>query len=416
MKKFLQALIARKQQHINDLIKRSDASTDIAEVRSIGEQIRAAQEEIEQARAQLEKCSGHIDNARAEIENGENDNDGDADDNDDDNNDADNNGNDAQQRARNFRPGSEIRSFDLRAGQQRANVEKRAKAFAATGRMSVGSAETRATLISGGKIATPTEVGGINDAFTQVSSIIDMVKVTDCEGMGAYKVAYEIASANAADQTEGEAAAESDMTYDFVTISPQSVAVVSYISKQARKQTPLNYTEKVRASSLTALRKRAAAIVTAKIKASALSQAVALDAIDETTLRKLALNYGGALGVEGSAVLYLCKEDLIAFGDVRGTNEKLPVYEITPDASNPNTGTIKDGGLTVKYCLNSDLDSGELLYGNPLCFELGLFSNYEVAVSDDRNIEKLMLTIVGDAEIGGEVVVKDGFIVASVGA
>lgn len=416
MRKYLENFIKRKQQQIDEMLKRSDASTDIAEVRSIGQQIREAQNEIEQARAQLAHCSGRLDNTRAEIENDEGtDNGGEGSDDVDDNADDEEQQPD-QQRARNFRPGTEVRAFDLRAGQQRANVEKRAKTFAATGRMSIGSAETRATMISGGKIATPTEVSGINDAFTQVSSIVDMVKVTDCEGMGAYKVAYEIESATAAAQTEGEAATESDMTYDFVTITPQTEAVVSYISKQVRKQTPLNYTEKVRASALTALRKRAAAFITEKIQESALSQALTISAIDETTLRKIALNYGGTLGVEGGAVLYLCKADLIKFGDVRGDSEKHAVYEITPDASNPNTGTIKDGGLIVKYCIDADLTSGKLLYGDPKCFELGLFSNYEIVVSDDRNIEKLMLTIVGDVEFGGEVVVKNGFIVASVGA
>lgn len=404
MRNYLMALIKRNEDRIAELIKRSDASTDIAEVRSIGEQIRAAQDEINAARSQLDKCDEHMNAARAEAEkneNGENENDVDEDDV-------------QNQRARNFRPGTEVRSFDLRNGVQRANVEKRAKAFAASGRMSVESAETRATLISGGKIATPTEVGGINDAFMQVSSIVDMVKVTDCEGMGAYKVAYEIASATAATQTEGADAAASDPNFGFVTITPQSEAVVSYISKQVRKQSPLNYAEKVRASALTALRKRAAKFITDKIKVSELSHNLEIPAIDENTLRKVALNYGGTLGVEGGAVLYLCKEDLISFGDVRGTNEKMPVYEITPDASNPNTGTIKDGGLSVKYCIDGDLSAGELLYGNPHCFELGLFSNYEIAVSEDRNIEKLMLTVVGDVEFGGEVVVKDGFIVATV--
>lgn len=413
MKKKLMDLIARKQKFINEAREQVKKSEDINEVRALGDQIAEAQKDIEEARAMLDEANKKLEdvkNGDGEQQDGEQ--------QDDDNmrkgcedEDKDN------ARARNFKPGSEVRSFDLRSkAQNGANMEKRAKTFAQTGRMSVESAETRAALVSGGKIATPTEVGGINDAFTQVSSIVDMVKVTDCEGMGAYKVAYEIASAEAATQTEGEAAAESDMTYDFVTITPQTEAVVSYISKQVRKQSPLNYTAKVQTSALTALRKRASKLIVDKIKASALKEALTLTAIDATTLRKLALNYGGTLGVEGGAVLFLCKADLVSFGDVRGTNEKMAVYEITPDASNPNTGIIKDGGLSVRYCINSDLTAGTMLYGDPMCFELGLFSNYEIVVSEDRNVEKLMLTIVGDVELGGEVVVKNGFIVATVSA
>jgi HK97 family phage major capsid protein len=295
-------------------------------------------------------------------------------------------------------------------------MEARAKAFANTGRQSVPVAEARATLISGGKIATPTEVGGINDAFTQVSSIVDMVKVTDCTGMGAYKVAYEIASATAAKHTEGADAAVSDPTFDFVTITPETAAVVSYVSKEVRKQSPLNYAEKVRASALTALRKYAAKLIVTQAKASALTQKMTVTAIAADTLRKLALNYGGELGVEGSAALVLNKANLIKFGDIRGTQEKKPVFEIVPDAGNPNTGMIKDGGLSVKYVLDNNLADTELLYGNLHCFELGLFGDYEIAVSDDAAITKLMLTIVGDVSLGGGVVVKDGLILATIGA
>ena len=407
MKKKLMDLIARKQKFIDEAREKVKKSEDINEVRALGDQIAEAQKDIEEARAMLDEANRKLDDAKG----------GDGEQQDEEQQDGDGmreGCDDDNERARNFKPGSEVRSFDLRSKQNAANMERRAQTFAQTGRMSVESTETRAALVSGGKIATPTEVGGINDAFTQVSSIVDMVKVTDCEGMGAYKVAYEIASAEAATQTEGEAAAESDMTYDFVTITPQTEAVVSYISKQVRKQSPLNYTAKVQASALTALRKRASKLIVDKIKASTLKEALALTAIDATTLRKMALNYGGTLGVEGGAVLFLCKADLVSFGDVRGTNEKMAVYEITPDASNPNTGIIKDGGLSVRYCINSDLTAGTMLYGDPMCFELGLFSNYEIVVSEDRNVEKLMLTIVGDVELGGEVVVKNGFIVATV--
>lgn len=409
MKKFLEDLIARKQKDIANMRQRVKDSTDINEVRSLGEQIEAAQGEIEEARAKLAECNERLRNARADMD--EPDDQGEMDDPDDEPEQMP----DRDARSRNFRPGRVVASFDTRSNEpkQAREMERRANQFAQTGRQAVPVAEARAVLVSGGKIATPTEVGGINDAFTQVSSIVDMVKVTDCTGMGAYKVAYEIASASASKQTEGSAAAESDMTMDFVEIKPETAAVVSYISKQVRKQSPLNYTDKVRSSALTALRKYAAKLIVTKAKASTLTKKLTITAIGEKTLRDLALNYGGDLGVEGGAVLALNKASLIKFGDVRGTNEKLPVYEITPDTSNPNTGIIKDGGLSVKYCIENNLADDELLYGNMHCFELGLFSDYEITVSEDRNIEKLMLTIVGDVELGGDVVVNEGLILAS---
>lgn len=310
------------------------------------------------------------------------------------------------------------KTTEKRGSQQANEAEKRAQNFAATNRMSIGAPEARSVLISSGKIATPTEVGGISEMFNTVSSIVDMVKVTNCEGMGKYRVAIQTAEATAAKQTEGAAAANSEPTFAYVDIDPETAAVLSYISKQVRKQSPLNYADKVRSSALVALRAYAAKLITDKIVADAdsLTEAVAVSAIGADTLRKIALNYGGDENVVGDAVLFINKKDLVKLGDVRGTQEKKAVYEITPDTSNPNTGIIKDGGLAVKYCLNSNLAEGKLIYGQPKNFELGLFGNYEINVSEDFAIDKLMLTIVGDVELGGAIIKKGGFVVATVGA
>ena len=307
--------------------------------------------------------------------------------------------------------------------------EERAQAFKETRRETIGTVETRAVLVSGGTLLTPTGVSGINDsADVRVSSIIDMVKVVNCEGMGSNKIAYLSADADEADnQTEGSAATEKEPTFATITITPESVATLSYISKQAKKQTPLMYEAKVREQAMLSLRKKAASVVTKKLQESALNSAVDGDvvskkgAINAGTLRKIALAYGGDEGVAGGAVLFLTKTDLIAFGDVRGTNEKKPVYEITPDTANPNTGTIKDGGLTVRYCLNKNLTAlngtaqttaaqKTMFYGVPTCIELDLFSAYEIAVSEDFRFDKLLDTIRGDVELGADVVVKNGFV------
>lgn len=292
--------------------------------------------------------------------------------------------------------------------------ERAANEFVQSRRMNIGAEQSRAALVSSGTLATPTEVSGINDIpGAHVSSIIDLVRVVNCVGMGSHKIAYVKANAAAAGtQTEGEAATEGGATYGFVTITPESVAVVDYISKQAKKQTPLLYSAKVREQALLALRKKAAAIVTAALQASTLVTAATGSgaAIDEKTLRNIALSYGGDESVAGGAYLTLNKTDLLEFGDVRGTNEKQAVYEITPDTANPNTGTIKDGGLSVRYCINSNLPAGTMYYGNMQNLELDLFSDYEINVSADHAIVKLMDTIVGDVELGADVVAQGGFV------
>jgi HK97 family phage major capsid protein len=292
-------------------------------------------------------------------------------------------------------------------------AEARAKAFAESGRMTIENAEARAVLVSSGTLATPTEVNGINDIVgAKVSSIIDLVKITDASGMGAYKVAYLDGDATAATQTEGGEYNASDATFNFVEITPQTEAVISYISEQAQKQTPLNYEAKVNESALVALRKRAAKIATDKILASDLNTKLTGIALDEKFLRTVALSYGGDESIIGAATLFINKTDLVTLGDVRGSDKK-PVYEITPDASNPNTGVIKDGGLSVAYCIDSNLTSGTTIYGQAKCFELGLFSNYDIKVSEDFMFNKGMLAIRGSVSLGGNVVVKGGFVVTT---
>lgn len=281
--------------------------------------------------------------------------------------------------------------------------------------MTIGNAEARAMLVSSGKIATPTKVSGINEINNEVSSIVDMVDIDDCEGMGSDKVAYEFTAPTAGVTAEGEAYATGETVVDYVEIKPTTITTISDISRQVRKQSPLKYEEKVRKNALLALRKKASALIIEKVLGSALNSTVALEAIDEKALRNISLNYGGDENVAGQAVLFLNKAALIKFGDVRGSDKK-PVYEITPDASNPNIGIIKDGGLIVKYCLNSNLAANQLIYGQPAKAKLDLFGNYEVTVSEDFKFDKGLLTIRGNADIGCDVVYKDGFVVATVGA
>ena len=310
--------------------------------------------------------------------------------------------------------------------------ETRAQKFKETRTETISAKEVRSTLMSSGQLAAPTAVSGINDTVgAKVSSIVDMVKIVNCEGMRSNVVAYVKADAAAAGKQTEAAVAEAD--FDTVTINPESVAVLSYISKQAKKQTPLLYEAKVREQALVSLRKNASALITKQLQASKLNTTVkavvasSKGVVDATTLRQIALAYGGDESVVGGAVLFLHKKDLIAFGDVRGTGEKKPVYEITPDTDNPNTGVIKDGGLSVRYCLNSNLTpcSGTaqtsaaqktMFYGVPTNLELDLFSPYEITVSSDFAFNKLMETILGDVELGADVVVQGGFVALEIAA
>lgn len=310
------------------------------------------------------------------------------------------------------------------------NFEERAKKFASTKRTSIATTQLRAALVSSGKLATPTAVSGINDTVgAKHSSIIDLVKIVDCGGMGSNKVAYIDTDADAAaEHTEGSAATAKEATFGYVEITPKTLATYAQISEQAKNQTPLQYEAKVQEQALISLRKAAVKLVISKLKASALNKAVDASVssakkgiLDENTLTDFLLEYGGDESVVGEAVLFLNKKDLRAIGKIRGTQDKKKVYEIVPDGSNPNVGIIKDGGLAIRYCICSELaacvDTAQgsaaiptMFYGNPQCLELDLFTDYQVKVSEEFAFTSLMDTILGSVSLGADVVAKNGFV------
>lgn len=416
MKVKIKTIIERKEQsltakraRLKDLEAISERSEDLEELKRINAEMRGLNEDIDAIVAELENLKevyGEMDEPAGDPAGGE--------------------GGEGAARSARLKAITGQRGGDP-AGKDAsdAEAEKRAQAFANSGRMSIPNKEARAVLVSSGKIATPTEVGGITEKFNTVSSIVDMVKVTNADKMGAYNVAYEDADATAAKTAEGAAYNESDPTFGFVEIKPEKITVISYISDEVRNQSPLDYEGKVKDSALTALRKKAAEYITDKLVESELCESLNIPAIGPDTLRKIALQYGGDENVVGGAVLNLNKKDLIAFGDVRGENEKQAVYEITPDENNTNTGTIKDGGLSVKYCINSkcaaiseaSAEDKTMFYGvTSDAFELALFSDYNVKVSEDFKFDKGLLTVRGDVTVGGAVIKKNGFVVVKKGA
>ena len=209
---------------------------------------------------------------------------------------------------------------------------------------------------------------------------------------------------------------------------------MGYVSRNIQRTTPLNYQERVSDAALRALRTKVSRLIvggdpaasipepTGILKAAAIQSGTdfSIEAINEKTLRNIALRYGGDDNLEGGGVLLLNKKDLMAFGDIRGTNEKKAVYEIEFDPMSTTVGTIKDGGLAVRFCINNELaavsDSGTaagkyvMCYGKPLAYQLDLFGPYSVEVSRDYKFAEGLLAVMGEAMVGGNVITSNGFI------
>lgn len=166
-------------------------------------------------------------------------------------------------------------------------------------------------------------------------------------------------------------------------------------------------------------------IKTAKnVAGSVIYADVDITAMDETLLDTLFFAYGSDEAIGQNARLLLNKKDLAAIGKLRNT-DKQRVYKITPTAGNPNVGTIDDGGNIIPYTICSDLTAYStatasssaatqtMLFGDPTNYELGLFGDYTVRVDESVKAVERMVAILGDAMVGGNLIVDKGFVVAN---
>jgi len=208
---------------------------------------------------------------------------------------------------------NEMIAQGLLFGNNEQRIE-RANAFVKEMKTSISAEEIRSVLVASGGIAKPTLVGGIKDPFNELITITDQVEVIDMTGAGAYKEAFMKSSQEASNKTDGSAQSGADPKFGAVVISPEEIAVTTYVSKQLEKVSPLNYLNKVTASALVALKVKLAQKTVEKIKsctdeesnkmyvpynASATNGMLASGkgAINDKTLRNIVLAYGGEANV-----------------------------------------------------------------------------------------------------------------------
>lgn len=307
------------------------------------------------------------------------------------------------------------------------------------------------TTLATGSLVQPTGAGSdIRDPLGNVvSSIVDQVLVTDMSGMGSYMEPYVIseldASAGNVASLAGTArAASTDPAFGIAEIKPYEINTTSYVDRNISNLSPANYYAKIQGMAMRAMRRKLASLIlngdgsssspvffgmkTAKNKAGAnIYTTVGVSAVDVNLLDTLYFAYGSGDAMGTNARLLLTKADLKAIGALRGANEKRRLFEIIPDAGNPNTGTIRDGGLVIPYTICSDLTSlstakagsssvQTMGYGDPMNFEVGLFGDFTVRVDESVKAVERMHTILGDAMVGGNLIVDKGMVWATLSA
>ena len=165
-------------------------------------------------------------------------------------------------------------------------------------------------------------------------------------------------------------------------------------------------------------------IKTAKdVAGNALFKTVNVSSIAVGFLDDVVYAYGSDEEVGGNARLFLNKWDLQAIGKLRNSDGD-KYYKIVPDPANANIGRIIDDGLIVPYTIGSALTAlskstagstaiQTMAYGDPINYMLGLFGSYSVRIDESYKAGERMHTILGDVFVGGNLVVDDGFVIAT---
>lgn len=335
----------------------------------------------------------------------------------------------------------------------RDKAEERAETLRAGGRVTFSAREVAdalglnlrdSTTLATGTLLKPDRIGTtIHENVNPVSSIIDQVYVQDLTGCQSIQEPLLLADMEAqgadVETAAGTARTASDPTFGAAKIAPYEVSVTSFVDRNLSRLTPVPYEEKIRSVAMRALRRAVASLIyngdgqdspdmfgikTAKdTKGNPLYKTVPVSAIKAGFLEDLVFAYGGDEEIGGNARLFLTKADLSAIGKLRNGDDKR-IYEIVSDPSNANTGRIIDGGLIVPYTIGSALtslsessagsaDIPTMLYGDPMNYELGLFGDYSIRIDESVMAVERMHAILGDVFVGGNLIMKDGFVVAT---
>lgn len=331
------------------------------------------------------------------------------------------------------RPPSHAEQLDMAEDRGAALMRGEAVTFSAA---DVRRGLVNQTTIATGTLVEPTGVGSaIHDGHHGVvASIVDQVHVVDLTGMGSFLEPYvkeEIDAQGGDSKTlAGTARAATDPTFGIAELKPYEVNTTSFVDRNIARLSPAAYYAKVQEMAMRALRRKVGGLIVngdgtesptfygiknAKNKAGEnifageeLGAAIAADTMD-----KLYFAYGSEEAVGANARVLLTKASLKGIGALRGANEKRRLFEILPET--PNTGVIRDGGVVIPYTLVPDVGDTNLLYGDPMNFELGLFGEFTVRVDESVKAVERMTAILGDVFVGGNLIADKGFVVGTIG-
>lgn len=287
--------------------------------------------------------------------------------------------------------------------------------------------EGRSITVATGSIILPhRDSATINDTFQQVSSLLDAVDYMELQGGESFKQPYAKDSPDGNYTDEGGEFADTDAAFGYAEITKSKITGYSEITDEVEKLPAANYAAFVEDSVTKSTRKKLAkeillgdgtaghltGIFSNKCDAIPADSDITVTAIGNTTLDDIVFSYGGDESVESQAALILSKEDLKAFASVRSADGK-PFYNIV---NRGGFGTINSVPFFInsacKAVSNSKTSAGAycMAYGDVKNYKLVAFSPLDIQKSTDFKFKQDMISYKSRIYAGGNVVAYKGFV------
>lgn len=270
----------------------------------------------------------------------------------------------------------------------------------------------------------------IKPTFTELSSLINRVRVVPLPGGESYQRAY-LKGYGVGDYTaEGADYTTAEPTFGYADLTKTKITAYAEETNEVSKLPNADYDSFISGGIATAINKKINAEIligngaTGHFKGIFFNDTdtakqvidpdtdLEMSAIDETTLDEIIYSFGGEESVESIAVLILNKKDLKAFATLRDAQGD-KVYDVV---NNGNTGSI-DGvpfiiNSACKALSDSTVTTGAycMAYGPLSNYEMAIFSDLETARSTDFKFKQGQIAFRGEIYAGGTVAAHNGFI------
>ncbi|MDY6300084.1 MAG: phage major capsid protein [Selenomonadaceae bacterium] len=404
----IEKLIRTKEAKKQELAKHSEEVKTVEELRSIHDRIKEINAEIEELRGVIKQDDENIADRTKAVNKKE---------------DA------VKPEARGKQIADPEHGFESRGRADLDGAQTKESAEARNREYGKNLKEGRSITVSGGTIVLPQHTSDtINPSFLQSSNLIDLVKQVPIPGGETYSQPYEISTDDAAYTAEGAEAATAEVKFGKATIAKAKVTAYSEMTEEVEKLAEAPYAEAVLGAVETSLRKKMAKEILVGTgaddtlmgifseKAAAIDKATDLEIakIDNTTLDTIIYSYGGDESVEGTNLLVLNKKDLAAFARLRNTDGSK--FHTIIMSGNGGSGTIDGTPFVINSACGSIADSKTaaatycMAYGNPMNYQLTIFSDPEIKKSTDYKFKEGMVCHRGVVFAGGNVVSANGFI------